>query len=233
MHTILTLFAYFITYSIIGYIAEITFCTIYTNKLVYNRGFLMGPYIPIYGVGAIILTLTLQRYQSDTLVLFIMSAVYCSILEYITSYIMEKIFNLRWWDYSDKKYNLAGRICLENAILFGLGGVLILKVTNPIVLHFIYNNFSPLFYAINLVLLFIFLLDLAVTCRVMAGVKVNLGKIERKDSTEQIKVEVNKFIQNYGFITNRLFKAFPDMYKYNSQAFDKLRDNILKRNRKR
>ena len=92
-----------------------------------NRGFLIGPYCPIYGSGALLLTFLLNRYVNDKLVLFVMSIVVCSILEYVTSYIMEKIFHIRWWDYSNYKLNINGRVCLNNIALFGLAGVLIIK----------------------------------------------------------------------------------------------------------
>ena len=71
-----------------------------------NRGFLIGPYCPIYGHGAILITILLQKYIDDPIALFIMGVVVCSILEYLTSYFMEKIFHARWWDYSRYKFNI-------------------------------------------------------------------------------------------------------------------------------
>ena len=98
-------FVLFLIYSFIGWLMEISF-TLYKDKTLVNRGFLMGPYCPIYGCGCILIILLLKRYLNDFIVLFIMSMVICSILEYLTSYIMEKLFKARWWDYSKKKFNI-------------------------------------------------------------------------------------------------------------------------------
>ena len=116
-----TYFLLFIIYSIIGWILEIIFAFINLKKFV-NRGFLIGPYCPIYGAGCLLLTILLSKYAEDTIVLFALSIIICSILEYLTSWIMEKIFKLRWWDYSDMKFNINGRICLETMIPFGIIG---------------------------------------------------------------------------------------------------------------
>ena len=82
-------FLFFFLYSVIGYIAEITFISIKTKKIVFNRGFLIGPYLPIYGFGSLILILFLRRYEEDPVVLFVLGAVFCTTLEYFTSLIME------------------------------------------------------------------------------------------------------------------------------------------------
>ena len=119
-------FILFMFYSFIGWIIEII-NEIITEKRYVNRGFLVGPYCPIYGFGTIFMITLLTRYLDDFIVLFIMSVVICSLLEYFTSYIMEKMFKARWWDYSDKKFHINGRICLSNCIAFGVLGLLIVK----------------------------------------------------------------------------------------------------------
>ena len=121
MYKTFSLIALFLIYSFIGWIVEVSAFLIQDHKFV-NRGFLIGPVVPIYGTGGILITILLTKYQSDPIVLFCMAVIVCSILEYLTSYVMEKIFKTRWWDYSNKKFNINGRICLEGLILFGLGG---------------------------------------------------------------------------------------------------------------
>ena len=118
-------FMLFITYAIIGWILETTYVFIGTKKL-YNRGFMVGPYIPIYGVGCLLITILLSRYQDSVFGLFCMSMVICSLLEYFTSYIMEKLFKTRWWDYSKRRYNINGRICLETMVPFGLVSLIVI-----------------------------------------------------------------------------------------------------------
>ena len=123
-------FLLFIIYSILGWIMEVI-NAIFTLKRFVNRGFLIGPYCPIYGCGAVLITVLLGRFKSNPIIFFIMSILLCGTLEYLTSYIMEKFFNLRWWDYSEKKFNIDGRVCLETLLPFGILGIVIMYISNP------------------------------------------------------------------------------------------------------
>ena len=131
-----TYFLLFIIYSFIGWLLELAFSYIQLKKVV-NRGFLIGPYCPIYGAGCLLLIILLSDYADNILVLFALSIIVCSLLEYFTSLIMEKIFNLRWWDYSNMRFNINGRICLETMVPFGIIGVLVVKYFNPWLLSII------------------------------------------------------------------------------------------------
>ena len=91
---------------------ESTLCSITQRKPV-NRGFLNGPICPVYGFGALIIVFTLENVKGNLLALFLASAVLTCTLEYITSYLLEKLFKTQWWDYSKRRFNLNGRICLE------------------------------------------------------------------------------------------------------------------------
>lgn len=97
---------YFMIYSVVGWIYETTLCSI-TDRHFVNRGFLNGPYCPIYGSGALLDVLILGRIENPFLLFILGVLVTCS-LEYLTSYVMEKLFKARWWDYSDKKFNIGG-----------------------------------------------------------------------------------------------------------------------------
>ena len=130
MDLYIKLFALFIIYSFVGWIIEVLFVFYDTKKLV-NRGFLVGPLLPIYGCGSLLMAIFLYRYSNQIITLFVMAVFICSILEYFTSYIMEKLFKLRWWDYSDKRFQINGRVCLENAFLFGILGLLMVLFINP------------------------------------------------------------------------------------------------------
>ena len=137
---------------------EVT-CKFIQYKKFINRGFLIGPYCPIYGWGALAITILLKRYMEEPLVLFVMSTLICSIIEYLTSYFMEKKYHARWWDYSNKKFNINGRICLETLIPFGILGVAIMYGTNPILFK-LYNQIPQLVINILTVILFIgFIVD--------------------------------------------------------------------------
>ena len=121
---------YFWAYSFLGWVVESTFCSINEHKLI-NRGFLSGPICPIYGFGALIVILSLTPFLSHPLFLFIDAVVLTSILEYSTSYAMEKLFHARWWDYSQHHFNLNGRICLATSLSFGGLSVFVMYVLHP------------------------------------------------------------------------------------------------------
>ena len=118
-------------------------CKLIQEKRFINRGFLIGPYCPIYGWGALAITILLKKYLDDPIALFFMSVIICSVIEYLTSYILEKKYHARWWDYSNKKYNINGRICLETLIPFGLLGMIISYFTNPVFFNW-YSSLSDI-----------------------------------------------------------------------------------------
>ena len=151
-----SIFLLFIIYSFIGYILEITNCFIRNKKLVLNRGFFLGPYLPIYGISCLLMGSFIIRYKDDLFTVFVMSAFVCTTVEYITSYILEKIFKARWWDYSDRKFNLEGRVCLFNAFLFGIGGLVFTYIINPIVVFLISKLSITLLRIISITLMVIF-----------------------------------------------------------------------------
>ncbi len=124
------LFLTFIAYSFLGWLLEVVF-HIYTEKRLINRGFLHGPLCPIYGTGAIIIIFFLDGVKDNFLYLFLGGVVLTSVLEYITGYVLEKIFNTKWWDYSNDKFNLNGYISLSFSLAWGLGGVFLMRVLQP------------------------------------------------------------------------------------------------------
>ena len=136
MEKISLYFILFLIYSFLGWLMEVINSLIKEKKFV-NRGFLLGPYCPIYGYSSIIMIFYLDKYKEDILTVFLLAVVVCSIVEYLVSLIMEKLFNARWWDYSNRKFNINGRVCLTNAFLFGLLGVLLVYVINPFLLEII------------------------------------------------------------------------------------------------
>lgn len=104
----------------------------FTNHAFINRGIYRGPYLPIYGVGGLLLCLLFRSLQKKPFRLFFLSVLVCSTLEYLTSYFLELLWGIRWWDYSGHFLNLNGRICLLGAVVFGLGGVLLICLFLPL-----------------------------------------------------------------------------------------------------
>lgn len=122
---------FILIYSLIGWVLEVSFAACVHGKFV-NRGFLSGPVCPIYGFGVAIVYLMLKPLAHTWIWLFLGSAILTSLLEYITGYVLEKMFGQRWWDYSDMKFNLNGYICLEFSIVWGVVCVFAVKVLFPL-----------------------------------------------------------------------------------------------------
>lgn len=224
----LFLFLLFFSYSVFGYLVEIVFCSWHDKKMVFNRGFLLGPYLPIYGVGAIIIVYYLNQYQDDLVALFIMGAVFCSIVEYFTSLIMEKLFKIRWWDYSHMKFNLNGRICLTNSVLFGLGGILIVKVVQPAFMS-ILSHFSVFWIIVTgIICLCIFAFDFILSVVVLTQLKINADMFQNKDATAEIKEKVQEALQKRTFFMTRLLHAFPKISLINDRQIKEFNDYVEK-----
>lgn len=130
MTAILTQFIFFVIYSFIGWICETIFCSVAERRFI-NRGFLNGPFCPIYGTGAILVLTLFSWCKEHILLLFILSILVTGVIEYITSYLLESIFHLQLWDYSKNFCNINGRVCLRNAILFGIMSVLLVELIHP------------------------------------------------------------------------------------------------------
>ena len=196
-------------YAVLGWCMEVTCKLIQFHRFI-NRGFLIGPYCPIYGVGGVAITLLLDRYKADPAALFIMGMVICSVLEYFTSWIMEKLFHARWWDYSTKRFNLNGRICLNTMVPFGLLGVAIMDGINP-VFYRIMGRLSPMAEHILCgVLAAGFLFDLAVSTTILSSVRQD-NKVLDKDNTEEMTAKVRAVIASRGWAHRRLLDAFPQV----------------------
>ena len=136
------IFLLFIIYSFIGWFCEVLYCSISQKKFV-NRGFLYGPICPIYGCGGIMIFAFLMPLSDNIFLLFFASMIVTSAIEYFASWVMEKLFDAKWWDYSNYRFNIHGRICLLNSTLFGVMGVVAVRFVHPFILSLLYklNNF--------------------------------------------------------------------------------------------
>ena len=244
----------FVIYSFLGWLYESTICSFLTEKRFINRGFLIGPYCPIYGVGATLCTAVFNEHNNtNVFIIFIVCAVGACVIEYITSYVAEKLFNTRWWDYSHLPLNVNGRICLYGAIIFGLAGTIIALIDPYVQKLFIYidNKF------INRIAVLIFLVmaaDFAKTLSSWIKLSSSLKSIHESFSDRLEKTRENAYkkalliekkykdgIVVHGKILNkhfsvpigggemRFFKAFPSLKskKYN-EVVEKIQNEILK-----
>ena len=208
-------FLLFLIYSCMGWIMEVINSIIMQKKFV-NRGFLIGPYCPIYGCGAILITLLLNKYLDNPATLFIMAVLLCGTLEYLISYIMEKIFHLRWWDYSKDKFNINGRVCLRTVIPFGILGMMIMYITNPFFMDKLkmlsYINLSIIVYSIML----IFWSDFIISIFTILAIKKTTASVSeqnREDNTEEITQKVKEMLleKPKAFAEKRIINAYPKL----------------------
>ena len=122
----------FILYAFLGWCIEVIFHAV--NKGIFvNSGFLNGPYCPMYGVGMVMVSFLLPLFKKNILILFVASFLFASVLEFVTGFLLEKIFHNKWWDYSDVPFNIMGYICLKFSIYWGLGGVLMFTTIHPMI----------------------------------------------------------------------------------------------------
>lgn len=129
-YTIPELLSLFFVYGFLGWCIEVVFCGLEEGHFI-NRGFLNGPICPIYGFGGVIVVLCLTPIADNILLLFIGSAILTTLLEFVTGFLLDKIFHARWWDYSDKPFNVCGYICLKFSVYWGLVCIALMKGIHP------------------------------------------------------------------------------------------------------
>ncbi|MGL4876332.1 MAG: putative ABC transporter permease [Clostridium sp.] len=184
---------YFTIYSFIGWIVECVYCAI-IDKTWVNRGFLNGPVCPVYGVGSICVVWGLSSYKNNIIMLFLIAVIVTTIVEYITAVILEKMFNLKWWDYSTYKFNYKGRICLLNSVLFGLGSVVLVKFIQPFIQEFVYVAKIEYGFYLALVLSLILIVDFIITLLSLINMKNVLERLcVIKDEFKLLEVTLEKF----------------------------------------
>ena len=128
-YSLLQLMLFFYIYCFFGWIIESTYVSVCTGNWV-NRGFMRGPVIPIYGTGAVIVLFAVIPFRTSPILVFIVGTVAASILEFVTGFVMERIYKVRYWDYSDKPFNLCGYICLFNSLCWGVLSILLIYLVH-------------------------------------------------------------------------------------------------------
>ena len=210
MELVLFYFSIFFIYSFIGWIIEMIVENFILEHEFANRGFLIGPYCPVYGVASILMMLLLSRYSNDILVLFFMSVIICTVVEYFTSWLLETIFKARWWDYHDFPFNINGRICLINSIGFGILGVLLIKILNPSVV-WLFSKINPIiFNIISFLLLLLFIFDIIFSFNIIKKIKVSASSL-KKDNTNTFSNKVKTELGSKSIFIKRILTAFPDL----------------------
>ena len=229
-YSVLDYIFYFFFYSFIGWFFESCYCSIRPKKWV-NRGFLRGPICPIYGTGGLVMMVCLLPLRHITrnlylneLLIFIAGAVLCDIVEFMTSYIMEKLFNARWWDYSNKKFNIQGRICLTHTFYWGTCSCLFVFILEPIMNLYIVGQVSESSRNIlTYIFLTVFAFDLLDTVINALGIRDISSKFMK------LSEEISEFaIQVYSTIGGKSEDESEAMKKELNEKFDELRSNYDK-----
>lgn len=239
MKDVMVYFLLFIIYSFCGWALEVLGKLIEKKRFI-NRGFLIGPYCPIYGFGALAITFLLKRYSDDAITLFIMAILVCGVLEYFTSYVMEKLFKARWWDYSQRKFNINGRVCLNTIIPFGLLGLFITYISNPFFLDVLNKLSSTWLVLLSSCLFVIFIVDNILSFNIISTVRTaTKGLYKELDNTEEITKKVKEILLSKSALHRRLINAFPRLesikakIKENTKKIkentEKIKDNLEQR----
>ncbi|MBI9094869.1 MAG: hypothetical protein JEY71_08315 [Sphaerochaeta sp.] len=241
-------FLYFLIYAIIGYICEVSYCTILDKRLT-NRGFLHGPYLPIYGFGALLVIIPLMFFHANPILVFLLAVLLTSILEYMTSFFLEKIFNTKLWDYSKNFGNIHGRVCLLNSTLFGMMGFAATYYLHPALVRSVSHIPEVVLHPLSSVLLFGISIDatssiirMSAFQKQLAEFRIRVRELEERiellakqmatpsleslrerldNELEELKVRLNKR-------SRRIMDAFPSITAKNEEQ--RLQLELLKMN---
>ncbi|MCC8015293.1 MAG: hypothetical protein LIO87_08855 [Eubacterium sp.] len=166
----------FYIYAFLGWVLEVAFSAVKKGELI-NRGFLNGAWCPIYGAGAVLICFLLEPVE-NILLLFLTSALITSLLELLTGVVLERAYKTKWWNYSDRRLNFKGYICLEMSVVWGVLGVVLKKVVNPVILGVV--DAAPLVLGVFILyfLTVLFACDLIITVLALNNM---LSKAERLD----------------------------------------------------
>lgn len=224
----------FYVYGFAGWVWESFICPVITGGKIKNSGFLNGPIVPIYGVGALSVSLLFSVHETY-LSIFIGGAFVACVIEYFTSWAMEKLYHRRWWDYSDKAFNVNGRVCLEGFLVFCLFSVVAVKFIQPALMERILNHGMLMLVVVATSLTTLLVLDMIVTIIALAHLEERLdgfikdvemyaekafdgfesGRKNFYDVLETLKMNdkpaYKNFIKGKNLMYHRIIKAFPDL----------------------
>lgn len=183
------IFYTFLLYSLFGWVYESCLVSVRQKSLV-NRGFLNGPIIPIYGAGAVLICIILDPVSKNLLLVFLGGMVLATILEFMTSYVMEKIFHAKWWDYSNYRFNIQGRICPIVSLFWGLLSVLMTVFLKPVSNSLIHRIPRRIGEILAIIMILIIVADLVTT--VISTLKLNQKLANMRKLREEFETYMEK-----------------------------------------
>lgn len=183
---------YFAIYSFLGWCVESVYKSILEKKFV-NSGFLYGPFCPIYGFGAIIMTLVLTKLSSNIFVVFIVSTILLTIWEYVVGVLLEKIFKTKYWDYSHLKFNINGRVCLKNSIYWGILGVIFTFIIHPFIKEYVDLIPGKVLIYVDVIIYIILLTDVIISITRILFIDKKIQQLY--EISDKIKEKINELKQ--------------------------------------
>lgn len=247
---------FFYLYCFAGWIIESTIVSVSRRKLV-NRGFLRGPYLPLYGTGAIAILFIALPFQKNPVAVYFGGMIGATVLEYVTGCAMEAIFKMKYWDYSKNKWNLHGRICLKSSLFWGVLAVALVEWIHPPVERLVLRMDHTLLIALDLAIFCLMAADTVVAVRTALDLNKLLAKltqikseadrlrveiVQRRErdmaaqraKLEKLRKELNSLTERAGFWKSQLVKAHPSARSKNfDEALGILRGRISERRKRR
>lgn len=178
---------FFFFYSFFGWCFESTYVSLHEKRFV-NRGFIRGPFLPLYGTGALMMLIVSMPFQDNLILTYVAGCVGATVLEYITGVLMETLFKVRYWDYSHKKFNFQGQICLESSLAWGLLTILMTRIIHKPIEAFALWLPSSVLTGVTMVVTVIFAADFALSFKAALDLRDVLVRMEQaKDELEKMQ----------------------------------------------
>lgn len=230
----------FFVYGFLGWCIEVAFAAVKQRKFV-NRGFLNGPICPIYGIGVVSVVVILEPLMDNTALLYLGAVVLVTALEWITGFLLEKLFHHKWWDYSNMPMNLNGYVCVLFSFIWGIACMIIVKYIHPLIYHVL--MLLPIWAGVLLltILMLLMIADLYVTVTGILKMNRRMKKMEiiaeelhnmsdhigstisknaldsldktidAKQKMEELKQKYKELLEGQSRVERRMLGAFPKM----------------------
>lgn len=219
------LILYFSFYSFLGWVCECIYCSVIQKKLV-NRGFLTGPVCPVYGFGALLVIFLLRPFAQNAFLVFFCGMLVTSVLEYFTALLLERLFHMKWWDYSQFRFHIQGRVCLLNSVLFGLLSAVVVLVIHPSTAYVAERLSVTAIYVLGGILVVLFMADTLLSVRTTLEISGKLEQLyaaaeELRERSESYKQQFQQNIESK--LDNKLQKlrSAADLEEYRAEFEEK------------
>lgn len=217
-------FLIFIMFAFIGWCSEEIYVGVIIEHRLINRGFLHGPLCPVYGFGGVVILMLPPSLYNTWVPLFLASMVLCTVVEYFVSWLMEKLFHARWWDYSQYKIQLNGRVCLLNSVLFGFLGLGVIRFVYPHIIEFLNWMGDQVIHYTAECIAIVLMVDLFFTVRKL---------VDFARTMEKMKVFAESLKDHYGheewFRGDSIGEMMASVKEHVVEGKDKASQNILEK----